>query len=163
MSQASPRTGSSEEPVETILVVEDDVLIRLAVAEYLRDCGYRVFEATSMAEAKKVLNADAPVDLVFSDVNLRGKQNGFMLATWIREHYPDTQVLLTSGIVNATEKASDLCDHAPIPKPYTHEVVLQRIQALLAKPRKPKRSGEVPAATDRRASRRAAGAAAAWR
>lgn len=138
MSQPIPQTGSSDESVETILVVEDDVLIRLSLAEYLRDCGYRVFEATSMAEAKKVLNADTPVDLVFSDVNLRGKQNGFMLATWIREHHPDTQIMLTSGIANATEKASDLCDDGPIPKPYTHEVVLQRIQALLRKAKEAK-------------------------
>lgn len=112
------QTGSSEEAVDTILVVEDDVLIRMAVAEYLRDCGYRVFEAYRVAEAKAVLNADTPVDLVFSDVNLHGKQNGFMRASWVREHHPDTQVLLTSGVADATAKAGDLCDDAPLPKPH---------------------------------------------
>jgi CheY-like chemotaxis protein len=73
-------TGSADEPIHTILVVEDEVLIRLPLAEYLRDCGYRVFEASNVAEAKAVLDADTPVDLVFSDVNMPGNENGFALA-----------------------------------------------------------------------------------
>jgi hypothetical protein len=45
---AAPETGSSEESIQTILVVEDEVLIRLPLAEYFRDCGYRVFEASNV-------------------------------------------------------------------------------------------------------------------
>jgi DNA-binding NtrC family response regulator len=81
------------------------VLIRLPLAEYLRDCGYRVFEANNVAEAKAVLDADTPVDLVFSDVNMPGNENGFALALRIRQRHPDTKVILTSGIANAAEKA----------------------------------------------------------
>jgi hypothetical protein len=39
---AAQETGSTDEPIQTILVVEDEVLIRLPLAEYLRECGYRV-------------------------------------------------------------------------------------------------------------------------
>jgi hypothetical protein len=46
--------------------VEDEVLILLPLAEYLRDRGYPVFEASNVAEAKAVLDADTPVDLVFT-------------------------------------------------------------------------------------------------
>jgi CheY-like chemotaxis protein len=129
---ATSETGPSEESIQTILVVEDEVLIRLPLAEYLRDCGYRVFEASSVAEAKAVLNADTSVDLVFSDVNMPGNENGFALATWIRQRHPDTKVLLTSGIANATRKAEDLCEDGPLlAKPYSHDLVVQRIQSLL--------------------------------
>ena len=76
------RSGSSDGPAHIILVVENDVLIRMPLAEYLRECGYRVFEAADVAEAKAVLNADTPVDLVFADANLPGEENGFMLASW---------------------------------------------------------------------------------
>ena len=131
--QTRSQTGSADKSVATILVVEDDVLIRLALADYLRDCGYRVFEAISVAEAKAVLNADTPVALVFSDVDLSGEENGFTLASWIRQHHPDTKVLLTSGLARTAEKAGDLCDEGPMPKPYTYEAVLQRIQTLLRK------------------------------
>jgi CheY-like chemotaxis protein len=75
-----PETRSSDQSIQTILVVEDEVLIRLPLAEYLRDCGYSVFEASNVAEAKAVLDADTPVDLVFSDVNMPGNENGFALA-----------------------------------------------------------------------------------
>ena len=56
------------------------MLIRAPMAEYLRDGGYRVFEAADTAEAKAMLNADTPVDLVFTDVNMPGAENGLILA-----------------------------------------------------------------------------------
>jgi DNA-binding response OmpR family regulator len=131
-ANAVPETGSGDESIQTILVVEDEVLIRLPLAEYLRDCGYRVFEASNVAEAKAVLDADTPVDLVFSDVNMPGNENGFALAVWIRQRHPDTKVILTSGIANASEKAEGLCeDGLLLVKPYSHDVVLKRIQSLL--------------------------------
>ena len=128
---AAVRRGS-DNSTHTILVVEDEVLIRMLVADYLRECGYQVFEAAGVAEAKAVLDADTPVDLVFTDVNLASEENGFMLASWVRQHHSGTQVLLISGIANATEKAGDLCESGPLlAKPYTPNVVLQRIQTLL--------------------------------
>jgi DNA-binding NtrC family response regulator len=65
--------------------------------------GYRVFEGSNVAEAKAVLHADTPIDLVFSDVNMPGNPNGFALAVWIRQRHPNTKVLLTSGIAHAAE------------------------------------------------------------
>lgn len=134
-------SASLQEPdpssiIRTILVVEDEVLVRMPLAEYLRECGYRVLEAASVVEAKAVLEADTPVDLVFSDVNLVGSENGFALASWVRQHHPITKVLLTSGVANASEKAGELCAHGPVlPKPYSYAVVLQRIEALLRQAR----------------------------
>jgi DNA-binding response OmpR family regulator len=132
------RSGSSDGPAHIILVVENDVLIRMPLAEYLRECGYRVFEAADVAEAKAVLNADTPVDLVFADANgPPGEENGFMLASWVRQHYPNIEVLLTSSIPNAAAKAGDLCeDLGLVAKPYEHESVLRRIQTLLHHARK---------------------------
>jgi DNA-binding NtrC family response regulator len=97
---AAARTGS-EKSAHTILVVEDEVHIRMLVAEYLRECGYQVFEAAGVAEAKALLDADTPVDLVFTDVNPASEENGFVLASWVRQHHPGIQVLLTSGIANS--------------------------------------------------------------
>jgi len=115
-----------------ILVVEDESFIRMPLAEYLRDCGYRVFEVARVSEAKSVLNSATPVDLVFTDVNLAGDENGFMLANWVREHHPATKVLLTSGFENAAEKAGEQCASSPfVAKPYSYSGVSQRIQALL--------------------------------
>lgn len=118
-----------------ILVVDDEVLIRMAVAEYLRECGFHVFEAADGEEAVTVLTAtDTAIDLVFSDVQMPG-MDGFSLARWIREHRPGVQVLLTSGNpTSIAQKATDLCHLGPVePKPYDHEPIKQRIQRMLAR------------------------------
>ena len=134
MSDLAIPNIACNDTLQTILVVEDEVLVRLAIADYLRDCGYRVYEAGTVAEAKSVLDAEASVDLVFSDVQMPGGATGFELATWVRQHYPAMRVILTSGLVGASEKARDICLDGPVVgKPYDHEMVLQRIQELLRK------------------------------
>jgi CheY-like chemotaxis protein len=71
--------GSNNEnhaDASTVLVVEDEVLIRMATADYLRVCGYRVVEAGSGDEAVAVLKTDIRVDVVFTDVSMPGTLNG---------------------------------------------------------------------------------------
>lgn len=122
----------------SILVVDDEVLIRLDLADYLRECGYRVHEAASAAEAIAVLQGGHSIDLVFSDVQMPGEMDGFGLAQWVRTHCPGVQVILTSGIVRAVEEAQDLCEHGPIErKPYHHSQLLVRIKTALAQARAP--------------------------
>jgi CheY-like chemotaxis protein len=129
---STSQTRSSNDPGHTILVVEDEVLIREPLAEYLRDCGYRVFEAVDTAEAKAILTAGTPINLVFTDVNMPGPENGLMLANWVRKHHPQIEVIVTSGVVNIAAKASDLRMHGAIlVKPYRYEAVLQRIQTAI--------------------------------
>jgi len=120
----------------TILVVEPEVIVRLVIADFLRDCGYRVCETSNVAEARLVLDSEIPVHLVFSNVDMPNGASGFELARWIRQNRPDVEVILTSGLPAAAEKAKTLCDQGPlIPQPYDHRAVLQRIQELLRKSR----------------------------
>ena len=127
----SQRTAAAVPP--TVLLVETDVLVRSVVAEYLRHCGYRVLEARNAVEAKALLSAgQVKVDLVFIDVRLGGQESGFALATWVRQTRQGIEVLLTGGIANAAQKAGVVCESGPKPaKPYSHAVVLARIQQLL--------------------------------
>jgi CheY-like chemotaxis protein len=118
---------------ETILVVEDDVLVRMPIAEYLRDCGYKVIEAASADEAMKVLlHQEIVVDVVFSAIDLPGEIDGFGLAKWTREHRPDLEVLLAGTVRSAVGEAKELCQEGPIPKPYDPQLVQSRIRSLLA-------------------------------
>lgn len=135
--RASPDNGASDPAANTILVVEDEVLIRATLAEFLRESGYRVFETVDVAEAKAVLNAGTPVDLVFSDVIMPGEENGYALARWVREHYPQMPVLLTSGFADPKDKRDLPADIPVLHKPYVLDAVLQQIQLLL----RPARAG----------------------
>ncbi len=121
---------------ETILVVEDEVLIGLAIADHLRDCGYRVLEAGTVDEAIAVMKdasaKDTPVDIVFSDVQMPGGKDGTVLAQWVRANFPRVRVILTSGGVEAADIAGELCaDNPLIGKPYQPETVVRRIRRLL--------------------------------
>lgn len=118
---------------QCILIVESDVLIRQPLAEYLRECGYRVIEAVNDAEAREFfVNGVAQVDAVLADVNASGEAR-FSLATWIRQNYPGTEVILAGTMATAAEKAGDLCQDGPaLSKPYDHRLVLDHIKRLLA-------------------------------
>jgi DNA-binding NtrC family response regulator len=116
-----------------VLVVEDEVLVRMAIAQYLRDCGYRVIEAVNGEEAMTVLADEAAgVDVVFTDIEMPGAVDGFGLAKWIRERRPGVDVILTGTVSRAVSAADPLCGSGPIPKPYEPQVVHNHIRRLLA-------------------------------
>lgn len=133
-----------DETVHTILVLADEVSVRMPVSEYLRGCGYRVIEAVNLAEAKVVLNAEVEVDLVFADTNLLGGSQE-TLTTWIRHHHQNTAVILTVGVANVAEKASQLCEQSGyLPKPHDMAALLTLIEELL------KQANNLRIASDRR-------------
>lgn len=136
MSPASTiPTPQAESPVRTVLVVEDEVLVRLVIADYLRDCGYRVHEAAGAGEAVLILQSpDVSIDIVFSDVQMPGDMDGFGLARWIRANKPGVQVILTSGVERSADIAATLCEAGPLlEKPYPPQDVVERIKQLVAK------------------------------
>ncbi|MFL5256720.1 MAG: response regulator [Rhodopila sp.] len=122
-----------QSPVHTILVVEDDPLVRMPIAEYLRDCGYIVVEAGDAQEAMALIDTDRSVSLVFSDVRMPGSVDGFGLASWIRRHHPDVPVLLTSGYNDVRRVPNELLRSLPIiGKPYSQAAIGRRIKDLLS-------------------------------
>jgi DNA-binding NtrC family response regulator len=116
-----------------ILIVEEDLLVRTPLAEYLRGCGYLVLEASSAGDARTLLDdGSRRVDIVLAEVR-SGDASGFALASWVRTHLPNIQVVLAGTIATATEKAGDICREGPaLSKPYDHRLVLDYIQRLLA-------------------------------
>ena len=118
---------------ETVLLVEDEVLVRMPIAQYLRDCGYKVIEAVNADEAITVLlHKETVVDIVFSDIEMPGAIDGFGLAKWIREHRPGLNVLLAGTVPRAVENAQQLCEQGSVPKPYDAQIVHNHIKRLLA-------------------------------
>lgn len=116
----------------TILVVEDEVLVRHAVIEFLRDYDFHVLGAANGDEAVTVLSAGVAVDVVFSDVVMPGRLNGFALAQWIASNRPKVRVLLTSGYAGMEQRASDLAaDVRVLDKPYDFQDLLRRISSLV--------------------------------
>jgi CheY-like chemotaxis protein len=119
---------------KTVLVAEDEVLIRWVVAEHLRERGYRVIEAGSGDEAIDILRRTAlTVDVVFADVQMPGSMDGFAVARWVRQQRPNIKTVLTSGMAKAADAARALGSEVPmLPKPYSTAELERRIGRLLA-------------------------------
>jgi CheY-like chemotaxis protein len=82
---------------ETILVVEDDRLVRDYVLAQLHSLGYVTLQAANAAEALAIVAAGTPFDLLFTDVIMPGKMNGRQLADELHKTHPDLKVVYTSG------------------------------------------------------------------
>ncbi|MDD2794653.1 response regulator [Acidocella sp.] len=109
-----PKTEIEDEP-KKILVVEDDILIRMLIADELRDLGFQVVEARSGDDAVGYLESGSHVDLIFSDVQMPGTVDGVQLARRVRVALPKLPVILTSGDGQPPDIGGAL--HF-VPKPY---------------------------------------------
>lgn len=119
-----------------ILVVEDEVLIRLLVANELREAGFAVIEATRADEALTYFQAGGEVDLVFSDIRLPGSLSGVDLARLLRRDLPSLPIILTSGNLGM-ERVSDVALFVPKPYRVEHVVALVFSTLGLQKPEDP--------------------------
>jgi PAS domain S-box-containing protein len=89
---ARPRGGS-----ETVLVVEDDALVRNNAVMQLASLGYKTIEAATGQEALHLIDSNGAIDLLFTDVVIPGGMNGRELADTAQRRKPDMRVLFTSG------------------------------------------------------------------
>jgi CheY-like chemotaxis protein len=93
----TPSVSEIEGGSETILVVEDDPLVRAYVNTQLQSLGYKTLSAGNGVEALAVADGGAAFDLLFTDVIMPGKLNGRQLAGEIASRHPSLKVLFTSG------------------------------------------------------------------
>ena len=119
-------------PAPVVLVVEDDVLLRLVTASSLREAGFEVLEAANAAEAVQVLEC-IPVDALFSDIDMPGTMDGLALAQWVRQRDLDTRVILTSGVARALGSAEEYASF--LPKPYADMDVEHLLRSVLPEAR----------------------------
>lgn len=110
--------ASQENFPRTILLVEDDALLRMNAAEILEDAGFAVVEAADADAALKIIGEHEKIGILFTDVHMPGSMNGFRLAQVVHERWPGVALILTSGEMRP-QKAE--IPHAGIfiPKPYT--------------------------------------------
>ena len=114
--------------VASILVVEDEVLVRAVVADELRAFGLSVLEASSADEALSYFSAGVNVDLVFTDIQLPGSLDGLQMAHRLRTEYPSLPIVLTSGNLGFLGRpGAELF----VPKPYEVSSVVKFIVDLL--------------------------------
>jgi CheY-like chemotaxis protein len=126
------RTGHVRHAMDTILIVEPDILARFPLAEFLRECGYAVLEASDQQEARMLLEGSGrQVDVVLVDVSDNHGQ-GFEFAKWAGQFREGLQVIRAGTVSREVEAARRLCAEKDVTKPYDHDSVRNLIASLLA-------------------------------
>lgn len=118
----------------SVLLVDSELAVRLALAEYLRECGLRVIEAATTEEAILAIRSSGrAIETVLCSVTANGSVNGFGLAQWVRKNHPEIDVALAGSIEAAAGAAADICEEAPhLIRPYQPQSVVDHIKRLRA-------------------------------
>jgi CheY-like chemotaxis protein len=123
-----PAKGSA-----VVLVVEDELPIRMVIADVLSDLGYTVLEAGDGRSALKILETGTLIDLLITDVGLPGGTNGRQLADTARQRRPDLKVLFITGYAESADVGNGLMEQGMqvMTKPFALEALAAMIQGIL--------------------------------
>ena len=126
----APRAGQGE----TVLVVDDEPTVRMLVTEVLEDLGYTAIEAADGSAGLRVLQSDARIDLLVTDVGLPGGMNGRQLADAARGRRPGLKVLFITGYAENAVIGHGHLDPGMhmLTKPFAMEALASRIKELIA-------------------------------
>lgn len=117
----------------SVLVVDDEPLIRLALTDFLADGGLEVFEAENADHAIAVLEANASIEVVITDVQMPGSLDGLKLAHLVRNRWPPKVLIVVSGAAQIEE--TDLPERATfIRKPADPRYVMGEIDRIASMP-----------------------------
>ena len=113
-----------------VLVVEDEVLTRLMLADELRCQGLQVLEASNAHEALTVLQSALPVHLLFTDIRVPGEMDGVALAKFAHAHFPQIKSIIGSS--GRPEQPTDDFADAFLAKPYDLRAMVDQVRRLLS-------------------------------
>lgn len=114
-----------------VLLVEDEVLVRLTAAVGLEEAGFTVLEADDAEQAVALLSSHDDICAVFTDVNMPGSMDGIDLAQLVHARWPDVRILVTTG--GADLSAGGLPDGSEfVAKPYHAEQIVSCLRRALA-------------------------------
>jgi CheY-like chemotaxis protein len=128
----APRAGLGE----TVLIVDDEPSVRMLVTDVLEDLGYTAIEAADAVAGLKILQSDARIDLLVTDVGLPGGMNGRQMADAAREHRPDLKVLFITGYAENAAVGNGHLEPGMqvLTKPFAMDALASRIKDLIVGP-----------------------------
>ena len=118
-------TSATKRPV--VLIVEDEILVRMNAAEMICDACFDVVEARNADEAIEILEASPNIHVVFTDIQMPGSMDGLKLARFVRSRWPPIKIVATSGFVKIG--TDDLPEGSRfLPKPYRPEQIVATLR-----------------------------------
>jgi two-component system, response regulator PdtaR len=116
-----------------VLVVEDDLLIRLYAVQIIEEAEFDVVEASNADEAIAILEARPEIAVLFTDIQMPGSMDGLKLAAAVKGRWPPIKIVATSGLVHVGP--DDLPEGGRfIPKPYGPIQLTATLRELATRP-----------------------------
>jgi DNA-binding NtrC family response regulator len=119
---------------QTILVVEDEASVRLAISDYLTQQKFIVLQAAGAAGAIDVISLHPEIDLVFTDLQMPGDMDGLDLVDWVLKRRPGLPVIITSGVWGRVSTMAEFCCNQSLSyfvKPYAYDAVAKKIRQVI--------------------------------
>jgi two-component system, response regulator PdtaR len=129
-AKVAPQVETLGRPL--VLVVEDEVLIRMAVAAALRNVGLHALEARDADEALTIIHAGIIPDVLFTDVRMPGSMDGLKLAALLESMFPDMHIIVSSAYIGRTDLKMSVNF---IAKPLDPAIVARIVKKVLNRPR----------------------------
>jgi DNA-binding NtrC family response regulator len=114
----------------TVLVVEDDEVLRMCAVEVVTDAGFMPVEATNADEAVVILESRSDIALVFTDIQMPGSMDGLGLARTVHDRWPAIKIILVSGRVEVPECERPVNSRF-FQKPFAMKQIIEGIQDML--------------------------------
>ena len=118
--------------VPNVLVVEDEMVLRMRAADIVEDAGFHPVEAVNADEALAILESRSDISLLFTDIQMPGTMDGLKLAQAVHDRWPAIKIILVSGQVSPSE-ADRPADSRFFGKPLGVEQVIAELQAMVGK------------------------------
>lgn len=115
----------------TVIVVEDETLVRLDIAMSLENEGFIVLEASNADDAIDILNAHPEIRLMFTDIDMPGSMDGLKLAQAVRDRWPPVKIIVASGHRQLSDGLLPV-EGRFFNKPYDHNGVITTMREMLA-------------------------------
>jgi len=112
-----------------VLVVEDELLLRLNAVSLLEEAGFGVLEAASADDAIALLESRQDIRIVFTDINMPGSMDGLRLAHAIRNRWPPIELVITSGQMRLRKEDMPERGHF-LSKPYDPSELVETVRSL---------------------------------
>src|ERR1700712_3304323 len=95
-------SGQSAVP-RSVLVVEDEMLLRMRAIDIVEDAGFVAVEAVNADDSLVILESRSDIELLFTDIQMPGSMDGLKLAYAVHERWPSIKIILVSGQLKLTD------------------------------------------------------------
>jgi CheY-like chemotaxis protein len=117
-----------------VLLVEDELTLRMVIVEVLSELGYTVLEAANSQSSLQIVESGARIDLLVTDVGLPGGMNGRQLADAARERRPGLKVLFLTGYAESVAAGKDGIEQGMeiMSKPFALDKLVAKVKGMIS-------------------------------